>query len=519
MYINYTADSGFGRRHATLGPRLFSWIRLSSAGFLAICLFWSGPLVGSRAAAALPAFPGAEGAGALAAGGRGGIVCKVTNLNDSGPGSLRACVEMSGPRTVIFDVGGTIELKHHLWIRNPYLTIAGQTAPGGGIQLRAAPGMDRPLISVSTNDVIIRFLRLRRGYTGFDGSNISITDTASQVVRNLMFDHLSMSWSEYKNWDVWARSASTAPRNITLQNSIAVEVLSDRPNINTGGANSSSATASANIDFHNNLMGHSRHRNPLLKHGSGRFVNNIVYNWTYWASRTSGGVYGDFISNLYKPGPSEKTSSSSKFELVFVGWEGHSIESRPNRDPSLHVTGNRGFMSGMSPNTDNWMYTRRADGSDNADVGGSAPAAWRRNTPLDVVGVPISSRHVDELENYLLPVVGASKRLDCNGNWIENRDTVDNRIIGDYQQNRGGLVSRESQVGGHPVLNVGTPCRDTSGDGVPDAWASANGLDPTDPSLGRRFHSSGYTYLELYLNGTQIGGAPAPEAPAQILVQ
>jgi hypothetical protein len=146
-----------------------------------ICAFFA-LFVTTSAGATVPAFPGAEGAGAFATGGRAGTVCEVKNLNDSGPGSLRACVDMKGPRTVVFKVSGTIKLDGALQVTNPYITIAGQTAPGGGIQLVGKTpgtiphGTASPsdanlggLLRITTHDVIVRYLRLRHGYTGPEG--------------------------------------------------------------------------------------------------------------------------------------------------------------------------------------------------------------------------------------------------------------------------------------------------------------------------------------------------------------
>ena len=470
-----------------------------------------GLLAAGSAAAGLPAFPGAEGAGALAIGGRGGSVCKVTKLADSGPGSLRYCIEdVQGPRTVIFEAAGTIELKDHLRVRDPYITIAGQTAPGGGIQLKAHPDSTRPLMTVETHDVIIRYLRLRRGFNGDKSNNVRVGGGAENVI----FDHLSMFWAENQNWSVWAWSVNSAPRKITLQNSILAEMLDRRVNLLTGGSTAAVAEAITDLDFHNNLLTNTRHRNPLFQNASARWVNNIIYNWTSWASRTTGGVHADWVGNLYKPGPSPKTSRGQQ-EIMAVRWtEGMSSAStKLSRDPSLYINGNRGGQSGMDPDTDNWPYTREAGPNDNGAVIGPMPSDWRRHEPLPVAGVPITVRHADDLEDHILPQVGASRKLDCKGNWVSNRDETDERIVAGYLNNEGQLTESnqgEEIYGGHPVLLPGNPCKDTSGDGVPDEWAISNGLDPKDSSIGQAIHSSGYTFLELYLNGLNTGfGAPA----------
>jgi len=498
---------------------LKSWIRLISGGLVATSLLLAAPLTGAVAAGVLPAFPGAEGAGAFAVGGRGGVVCKVTNLNDSGLGSLRHCIEdVIGPRTVIFEIGGTIELKDHLRVRDPYITIAGQTAPGGGIQLKAHPDSTRQLMVVETHDVIVRYLRFRRGYTGDKENNVRVGSRA----QNVIFDHLSMFWAENQNWSVWGRSVNSPPRNITLQHSILAEMADGRVNLLTGGSTSANAEAITDLDFHNNLLTNTGHRNPLFQHASARWVNNIVYNWTSWASRTTGGVHADWISNLYTPGPAPK-SSRGRNEIMAVRWTADmsSADKKLSRDPSLYIDGNRGRQSGMDPDTDNWPYTREAGPNDNGSVIGPMPSDWRRYEPLPVAGVPITVRHADDLEDHILPQVGASRKLDCKGNWVSNRDEADERVITEYLNNQGVLTERnqgQEVYGGHPVLVSGMPCKDTSGDGVPDEWAIANDLDPTDPAVGATVHASGYTYLEMYLNGMRLGLA-GPASPGGLVVE
>ena len=508
----YKVHATFGRRKAPRVPCIKCAFLRRIAAFLAFALLQTG----AATAANLPAFPGAEGGGALAIGGRGGYVCRVTNLNDSGPGSFRACVDRNGPRTIIFDVGGTIKLKSRITIRNPYITIAGQTAPGGGIQIKADKENlvdGRGDIAITTHDVVIRYLRLRRGRTNDKSSNIRVTGG-----ENIILDHLSLYWAENENFTVWSWSASHAPQNVTLQNSILAEML-DRVNVAVGAETASAAEATKNIDFHNNLFANTKHRNPLLQNGETRFVNNIVYQWTSWASRTVGGVRADWIGNLYRPGPTPPGSRGQQ-EIMAVAWSeaGTSLEKKINAAPSLFVGGNRGHQSGMDPRTDNWPYTREAGPKDNSGPIGPIPIDWRRAAPLPATPIPISVIHVDELENRLLPIVGASRRLDCSGNWLLNRDSTDERVINEYRNKGGMLISHESEVGGHPVLASDAPCKDSSGDGVPDAWAIANGLDHNDSSLGRRTHESGYTYLELYLSGIQLGRKP-PASPQAVVVE
>ena len=494
LVTNLMIASSRGRAEST---------RSALFGLLAAVILLPNP-----ASAALPAFPGAEGAGATSVGGRGGVVCEVTTLADSGPGSLRECIDRSGPRTVIFRVGGTIMLNSQLHIANPYITIAGQTAPGGGIQIRASTSdwSGSRLLLVSTGDVIIRYIRLR---PGANPDRVTAVSSNWSNGSRVIFDHVSISWSFNGNgFSVWG-----GPSNITLQNSLLAE---NRTSILSGGGSESASLGVKNLDIHKNLLASTSHRNPMLKTDSVRFVNNIVHNWTTGGSRTAGGVHGDFIANLYTEGPSTIAANSSRArqELHFVT-DPNRDRLIVSRDPSLYVAGNRGSRSGMSPETDNWPYTREAGPADNGSVIGPTPQTWRRESPLQATPIPINNRHVDQLEDTILPTVGASRRLDCEGRWVFNRDAVDARVVSEYL-NKSGQVpsssSSERDFGGFPVLEPGIACIDTSGDGVPDKWAKANGLDYTDPSLGRTVDPSGYTYLELYLNGMDkwIRGPASP---------
>ena len=165
-------------------------------------------------ALAVPAFPGAEGFGAKSVGGRGGKVIEVTNLNDSGSGSLRAAIAASGPRTVVFRVGGTIELKSRIQVENPYLTIAGQTAPGGGITLKNGSN-EKDTLYILTHDVVVRYLRVRPG-PGGDADGVGVGTNASNVV----LDHCSVSWAVDENLGV-----SSTAKNVSIQWSIIAEGL------------------------------------------------------------------------------------------------------------------------------------------------------------------------------------------------------------------------------------------------------------------------------------------------------
>ena len=225
------------------------------------------------------AFPEAEGFGRFAQGGRGGQVIEVTNLNDSGTGSLRAAVEASGARTVIFRVGGTIEItsdNNRLRVMNPYLTIAGQTAPGDGILIRGG------MLDVQTHDVIVRHLRIRPGpVAAIDAAQVF---AVQGEIHDVIFDHVSMSWSTDEAFSVFSSLADV--HNVTLQWSILSESLdcSTHPE----GCHSKGLLVGASnlseVSIHHNLLSHHQDRNPLLSSGNVDFVNIIIYNWGFDAS-------------------------------------------------------------------------------------------------------------------------------------------------------------------------------------------------------------------------------------------
>jgi hypothetical protein len=474
----------------------------------------------------LPAFPGAEGGGAISIGGRGGVVCTVSNLNDSGPGSLRACINASGPRTVVFRVGGTIQVKSEMAIINPYITIAGQTAPGGGIQLTGTDlcgerGWDQ-MIRVRTHDVIASHLRIRKGACPSDSKRATPIGVGYSG-KNAIFDHLSVYWSEGMNFGVYAhswsgQSADNAPKNITLSNSILAEPLgtNNHTQLGVGGVEGRGdwMLGMTDIDFHNNMFLNFNHRGPTNSARSGRLVNNIIYNWGFYATQIASGVQYDVVSNIYKTGPNNVSSTQPEITSFLYSDDNRFI----NDAPSIYVSGNKG-PSLVNPDDDNWGMVWRVSGM-NGGLVSRLSTAYRRTSPLPAPAVPITVRHVNDLENHLLPRVGASRRLDCSGNWVDNRDEADARVVNWYQNRRGGRVNHEDEVGGIPAVASGAACLDSDGDGMPDAWEDLKGLDKNDPSDRNALHLSGFTMLEIYLFGPALTDfSNPPLSPSAIQVE
>jgi pectate lyase len=484
---------------------------------------------------ALTAFPGAQGAGALSPGGRGGTVYLVTNTNDSGSGSLRACVEASGPRICIFRTGGTIALSSTLWITNPFITIAGQTALGGGIQLRgpsgaAAPG--NPIFFITTHDVVIQYLRVRRGHNGGEvctatcGANIVVlANQAAHDPYNIVLDHISSQWSNYEALILAGNlSATRFPRLVTVSNSILGEALAAAGQttiVMAGGYSGQGPTAPdamTDLDFHHNLFAGSSHRLPLLTVRSARLVNNFVYGWTYYSMRNKG--LRDFIGNYFKYRSNQ-------------GFVSHEIQAWTTSDgndttvaPSFYVAGNAGPSDPTGAN--NWAMTAVTINQSLSESSSPLSTSYRRSSPIPVPSgyVSITADPVSSVSsssgsmlnrNRLAPYegVGASRRLDCKGAWVDARDSVDTRIVnavvngttlyGSYDYSSlSNSPQSQADLGGWPALAAGTACTDGNNNALPDAWEShwggIFGLGSILNANGLNF-GDGYTNLEHFIHG------------------
>ncbi len=424
-------------------------------------------------AGAVPAFPGAEGFGAQSVGGRGGQVLFVTNLDDSGPGSLRAAVDTDGPRTVIFRISGTITLKSSLVITKPYITIAGQTAPGYGICLK-----DNAL-AIAADHVIVRYLRCRPGdNTKAESDAISISSG-----RDIIVDHCSASWSVDETL-----SASTGGQlsHVTVQWCIISESLHNSTHhkgphgygslIRGGWGNG--------YTYHHNLYAHHHARlprpgnyNDCSKDPNGfifDFRNNIIYNW---AGRAAGynadGSNGtdsitkmNFVGNYYKAGV------NSAGDIAF---------SESTRSAKAFFSGN--CMNGAYPG-DPWMLV-----------------TWSRFSPKDLTAyiqsepIPVPPVVTDDAVTAYMRVLAEA------GAVLPKRDAVDERIVNEVKTRTGKIIDDEEQVGGWPELKSAEPPSDRDEDGMPDEWENLRGLDPGTAADGNAdADGDGYTNLEEYLN-------------------
>ena len=422
-----------------------------------------------------PAFPGAEGAGRFALGGRGGRVLYVSNLDDSGPGSLRAAVQAEGPRTVVFEVSGTIALKSALTVRHGRLTIAGQTAPGDGITLR-----DQPL-EIAADDVVLRFLRSRLGdESGVDGDAMGVI-----AGRRIVIDHVSASWSTDEVLSASARfdRPERSFDAVTVQWSVISESL-DANRVKApqrhGFGSLLRAGRGARISLHHNLWAHHNDRMPRPGNWHGPaidplggffdFRNNLFYDWGreragYNLDTATRSTYS-FVNNAYRRGPSSQGAlafeESSPLARAYAG--GNSIDGRLPADPhSLWRAHPQHLPQGL-------------------------PAGYWLDQP-PALG-PVSTVTADAAQALVLAHAGASLV----------RDAVDQRVLRQVQQRGGRLINSQSEVGGWPVLHSLPAPLDSDRDGMPDAWERQRGLNPDDPSDGARVDpATGYTELELYL--------------------
>lgn len=496
------------------------------------------------------AFPGCEGAGCGSVGGRGGTVYKVTTLADSGPGSLRACVQASGPRTCVFTVGGRIQTTSEMRVRNPYLTIAGQTAQGGGIEV-VGGFRGGYVFVVATHDVTVRYVRFfNDAHPACDASSqgcgvVSVLSPAENVV----LDHLGSAFTQDESLAVWS-PGSLGPKNITASWILNAYPLADHPTGATMcGKTRAASESQTDIDLHHNYFVNTSHRLPLACPKRARWAYNIVLNYQKFAARLGGGVVDDFVGNIYRCG---NQSICTRYPLTLGG-----EPNWPAGTPSIFFHNNvwkdasgKVKVPGDASDSTQWskMAYVVANSNATADSTTPAPTSYRRAAPNATpgTGTPIalgsagpfsgfvvaadgtnleramfdSTANGDALRGTPYGPVGPSRRLDCNGNLVNNIDGLHQRAIAEYLGGgsatyapSGGTRSPVTQTDicwgpgkcGVPSLAAGVACADADGDGMPDAWESHWGLSSRSASSedgpnGHRLSVS-FTNLEMYLSG------------------
>lgn len=420
-------------------------------------------------AAALPAFPGAEGFGATTPGGRGGRVIYVRTLADSGPGSLRAAVEVRGPRTIVFAVSGIIDLKSPIRVLEPFITIAGQTAPGDGICLRGFG------LSVDTHDAVIRFIRSRPGdIAGKEVDAVAVGGSSYNVV----VDHCSATWCVDE-----CLSASGAIHDVTIQWCLIGESLNKSVHGKGAHGYGSLVRAIGGVSLHHNLWVHNAARNPRLGDNYGKppfpvfdVRNNVMYNWGGVCSGITGDkLSANYVANYLRPGPdSSKRPPIALTKTADVAYfvEGNVVEGRPE------VKGEAMF----APHEENGRRLFRLQ-----STGFPAPflAATSAETALDEV-------------------------LSFAGAVLPRRDPVDERIAAHVRSRSGRIIDSQKEVGGWPEYRSAAAPADADEDGMPDEWERSRRLNPNDPSDSSKDRDrDGYTNLEEYLNDLARKAFPA----------
>lgn len=436
------------------------------------------------------AFPGAEGFGRNVTGGRGGKVIKVTNLNDSGAGSLRAAVDATDARIVVFDISGTIELKSRLTIRNGNITIAGQTAPGDGITLKKYP------VVVTGSNVIIRFMRFRMG----DEAGEEADALGAFENRNIIVDHCSMSWSVDECVSFYNND------NFTLQWCIISESL--RYSAHAKGAHGYGGIwGGKNASFHHNLLANHDSRNPRFGERANSiyaltdlvdYRNNVVYNWGGNSAYGGEAMNINIVNNYYKPGPATR-----KLDRIFSPDKNKDSTSQIfDKWGKFYIAGN--VVDGRAnPTNDNWAYgVYNQIHSSYGTVSTADKAAMKLSEPHAIEN-NVKTHTAEQAYQKVLEFAGASfKRDDVDVRiltHVKNKTYTAHGSSGD-QYSMYGIIDRVSDVGGWPVLQTLPAPADTDGDGMPDAWETAKKLDPKKADANRKDLSSAYDNIEVYVN-------------------
>lgn len=415
----------------------------------------------------VPAFPGAEGYGRFTTGGRGGKVIAVTNLNDSGEGSLRAAIDEAGPRIVIFRVSGTIALKSPLRIREGDLTLAGQSAPGDGICIK-----DHPVILAADN-IIMRYIRIRLG----DETRVEADAIGGRGIRRVMIDHCTFSWSVDECVSFYTNE------DFTMQWCIISESMDSSVHAK-GRHGYGGIWGGTRATFHHNLIAHHSSRNPRFSGNNYSsdipnrmldFRNNVIYNWRINSAYGNEGGEVNMVNNYYKAGPA--TPERLAYRIV-----------NPSKSyGKFYVEGN--YVEGNKKiSRDNWAGGVQCDD----------PEATRAAGPFPIAPVTTHS-----------PKTAFARVMDYAGASLK-RDEVDERVIQETRKGAArfngsrtgvpGIIDSQQDVGGWPELKSEPAPVDSDGDGMPDAWEVANGLDPNKPNANGRDLHKDYDNIEVYLN-------------------
>lgn len=412
------------------------------------------------------AFPGAEGYGKYALGGRGGRVIAVTNLNDSGPGSFRSAVGEAGPRIVVFRVGGVIRLLSTCDITQPNLTIAGQTAPGDGILFTGEA------INICASEVIVR--NIRRRYDGATASMDGIGIIAGGTeVRNVILDRCSISWGTDENVGINGKLGGV--RNVTLQYCIIAEGLTYDAGHSMGllmNGWKSWDNGPDNVTLYRNLFANNQGRNPMVGDGiAAEMVNNVVYHWRTAATTMGNRSRMQYLGNYFRAGPST-VRPDRVIDCVYV---------KDFANVGLYLDGN---IAATRPTDSHPQHAILSS----IDVPGATAENVLSSSPIltDAMSTATSAAAA---VRHVLASAGAFPR-----------DAVDQRQVDSFLNNTGAFVRLAADVGGLPTIVGGTPPLDEDGDGMPDAWEIQNSHNPLVADDSEDADQNGYTAIEEYIN-------------------
>lgn len=462
----------------------------------------------------IKAFPGAYGAGAYTTGGAGGKVLIVNSLKDDGSeGTLRWAINQTGKRTIVFSIGGLIQLESELDVRNGDVTIAGQTAPGTGICLKGHP------VSIKADNVIIRFIRCRMGSDNLVSTEADGADAMwGKEHKNIIIDHCSMSWSTDECSSFYDNT------NFTMQWCIISESLAK--SLHDKGAHGYAGIwGGAPATFHHNLIAHHSSRTPRLcgSRYTGKpenekvdIRNNVFYNW----GPTNGGYAGEggsfnFVNNYYKPGPSTATKANLVNRIFQPNGDDGSQAAKGGNTKGtwgvFHLSGNY-FDDSCSKLTEAERTLVDKVNQDN----------WVGLQPNPTTDVPLPSGGEESLKSYTefqissdvneftQSAADAYEAVLSKAGVSTRRDDVDERIVnnvinGDYTAegsngSKWGIIDNANDVGGWPTYSKGTTQLDTDKDGIPDYWEEKNGLDKNKDDSSKYNLSKEYTNLEVYYN-------------------
>ena len=474
-----------------------SHFKCAVIGMVLVAVFSTPALAAQKPARRLPAFPGAEGFGAYTPGGRGGRIIEVTNLNTKGPGSLQWACNQKGPRIVVFRVSGVI--NGTVYFKEPFITIAGQTAPGDGICIRNG------MLIVGAHDVIVRHLRARPGDNLF-GAAPTDRDCIklNGRIRNVIIDHCSASWGVDENVQVYGPHT-----NVTVQWCITSESL--RESIHPKGPHGMGmllgCASEARISVHHNLLAHNMGRNPLIaarRKGAPTydFRNNVIYKHRVASyAEIAGHPKVNFVGNTYRRG----VEPVKRYRVCYGI---HPWNVNDQYGPiAIYVRDNAwaGYPNGAK---DPWEIL--------------APVGYGTERLPKVRGferlsapnpaAPVTTEPRAQAFENVLAYAGCTRPV---------RDVVDARIVAEVRAGTGRIIDSQEDVGGWPAYAGATPPADSDHDAMPDAWEKRYGFNPKDPTDGPKDRDGdGYTNVEEFLNQTDPTkldtGAPIPQGPVKV---